>query len=88
MDMNRIEQAEQEYTKLGEQTADDQLNHAYCRWFAGDVSGAVSLLHTFVASKADGHSLYDEFRRDEQMLNLFNISPTDQALVTDLVVGS
>ena len=87
MGMKRLEQAEQEYMKLGDQTADDQLNHAYCRWFAGDMSGAVGLLHTFVASKADGHSLYDEFRRDEQMLNLFNISPTDQALVIDLVVG-
>lgn len=87
MGMKRLDGAEQEYAKLGDQTPDDMLNHAYCRWFAGNVSGAVELFRAFVESD-DAHLLYDEFQRDSQLLSLFNVSATDQALMIDLVVGS
>ena len=87
MGLNRLEQAEQEYAKLADREAGDALNHGYCRLVQGDVSGAVNLFRAFIDRTEGKHSLYEEFRRDAPLFEKFNISPTDQALMIDLVAS-
>lgn len=102
MGENKMQQAETEYMWLLESqdaTPADSLNYAYCRWFQGDVQGAVSHFVSYLQKSAQPESarpaatpgeqatppLTAEFTSDAAMLTLHDISTVDRILMQELV---
>lgn len=95
MGQGKIEQADKEYSKLLENIrpmANDYLNAGYCRWFHGDITGAVSLFKNYI--KAVGKSvtpdntplsIEDVFINDRPMLERNGITPVSVSLMLALV---
>lgn len=94
----RLEPAGKEYSRLldsGKASASDYLNAGYCRWFGGNLSGAVELFKKYKELEASAAtpggvpvSIEDAFINDWAVLEKNGITPVSYHLMVALVSGS
>lgn len=97
MGQGKLEQADKEYSRLldcGKPAASDCLNAGYCRWFRGDVTGAVGLFKSYMKAMAQSEpshngtlSMEDVFINDWHMLERNGVTPVSVSLMLALVSG-
>ena len=88
-----IQQAENTYDTLlgkGQNEAMDFLNAGYCKWFAGKIEEAVKLFCRYIETdntEKDTMALIQEaFNNDKALLDDYEMSTADKAIMADLIV--